>query len=1120
MNWSPFPSARKSVEAAEIPSAGIRVSWNEEEVEFRSEPEFEGWLSSLARLGSDGELALLLVQLEDEGFAQQNTHRVVLPWAQFYRLAGSTDHRDSIVLMRLPAIEAWRPSLISRGTLTDPDFSVAIKGWIDPEGRIPMGNVEITGAVVTAGKRSSILPEPVWRTKEAVAALRNRPVSERGADANRRAWAEIRSHAASSADLGDFLRKTVVLTPERLKIDMRKNDVAGEKMVEVLPGFDGAPERWLEFFDRMTDVPERYEIPDGQGLVHVLLSPEVRTVLREVHRMPGRRVAGTRAEAFVRNPFATLGPDASTVIDAEQFESARDAAGISFARFTARVRRDDKEYPYDFALLVEETIQGVIRSEELRFEDPHDIDRFLAKLEDRMATDAQCCHWEGFDLEILGDTPDQVRILREALSDMREPRGLKLSEIFDLSKYSDRVEGFGVEKPYYSPFIARRSDDAGWFPENVDFGLCYTTEGGETLAIVLDQGSINRFRDDLNAAQDEKRESFIFSGCPKPVPVAWATEALETLSRTREDVGRGSFDPQKPPTANRTSERKGLVVKSNVDTLNYEERRGALVPSGAPPRLPSSLLPTISLKDHQLAGVAWLQHLWQMSPAACRGALLADDMGLGKTIQLLTFMASVIEHEPNSDPFLVVAPVSLLENWKEEISKFFTPGTLRVLTLYGPALAQKRVSRRDLEDDLINAGVTRLLTPNWLGSAQIVLTTYETLRDLEFSLAGQHWSAMICDEAQKIKNPNALVTRAAKKQNARLKIACTGTPVENTLTDIWCLFDFIQPGLLGALKDFGQRYRRPIEAETEEEKERIEELRALIEPQKLRRLKADVAKDLPRKIEVESCRTLPISNRQRSYYADAIAAFRERDGQNNGLHSPLGLLQYLRRLCSDPRSQGHVSTDSESVADIERHSPKMFWLMELLRDIEGREEKVIVFCEFRDLQRTLQRVIGERFGFVPDVINGDTTPDAASANNRQRRIKAFQEKPGFGVIVLSPLAVGFGVNIQAANHVVHFTRTWNPAKEDQATDRAYRIGQVKDVYVYYPVVVAQDFVTFDAKLDTLLKWKRGLSTDMLNGTGVVSSTDFGDLEAPDGGKAFAEGSIAPDDLRSLESDGV
>jgi len=164
---------------------------------------------------------------------------------------------------------------------------------------------------------------------------------------------------------------------------------------------------------------------------------------------------------------------------------------------------------------------------------------------------------------------------------------------------------------------------------------------------------------------------------------------------------------------------------------------------------------------------------------------------------------------------------------------------------------------------------------------------------------------------------------------------------------------------------------------------------------------------------------------------------------------------------------------------------------------------VIVFCEFRSLQRTLQRCIASTFGIHVDVIIGDTSAAADHAASRQKRIRAFQEKPGFGVIVLSPLAVGFGVNIQAANHVVHFTRTWNPAKEDQATDRAYRIGQERDVVVYYPVVVADDFVTFDQKLDQLLDWKRGLSSDMLNGTGEISVSDFLNLQGIDGEEAFA-----------------
>jgi Holliday junction resolvase len=196
----------------------------------------------------------------------------------------------------------------------------------------------------------------------------------------------------------------------------------------------------------------------------------------------------------------------------------------------------------------------------------------------------------------------------------------------------------------------------------------------------------------------------------------------------------------------------------------------------------------------------------------------------------------------------------------------------------------------------------------------------------------------------------------------------------------------------------------------------------------------------------------------------------------------------------------------------------MAWLLGKLEHIQAAGDKAIVFCEFRDLQRTLQRAIHERLGFLPDVINGDTSVATGNANNRQKRIRKFQDAQGFGVIILSPLAVGFGVNIQAANHVVHFTRTWNPAKEDQATDRAYRIGQTKDVFVYYPVVVANDFTTFDQKLDTLLEWKRGLSTDMLNGTGDLGPSDFGDLEAPGGGNAFGSDLIRSDELGELDPD--
>lgn len=172
------------------------------------------------------------------------------------------------------------------------------------------------------------------------------------------------------------------------------------------------------------------------------------------------------------------------------------------------------------------------------------------------------------------------------------------------------------------------------------------------------------------------------------------------------------------------------------------------------------------------------------------------------------------------------------------------------MTLYGPDLSARRVDREAIDERLrIDDGLVRFLRPGWLGQANLVLTTYETLRDYEFSLARESWSVMVCDEAQKIKSPAALVTQAAKSMNARFKIAATGTPVENSLTDLWCLFDFIQPGLLGALNEFGRKYKRPIEAKTNKERKALNELQTLYAPQLLRRTKLEVIKDLPPKTE-------------------------------------------------------------------------------------------------------------------------------------------------------------------------------------------------------------------------------------------------------------------------------
>jgi SNF2 family DNA or RNA helicase len=1082
----------------------------------------DNWLVQPLVFGGQADLVALLGQLEEEGFAQWQENRLLLSWPAFYELLGSPDYSESLSLLRLPPVEAWRPVLNSRGSLNDPDFAITQAGWISPSGNHHQGTTpKTTGARLEVGTNHILLPQYSWETIAAVTDFYQRSPEERSPEANKRGWARIRRLALQAhADLSDFLRKTIVLTPDRLNIGLRKVQFGDSKTVEVLPGFDGAPDGWLDAFDRLSDVHDRYQIAEGEGLVHVLLSPEVQTVLREVKRLPGRRISGERAEAFVRNPFATLGPDAIQVIDPVQFEQAREQAGISYARFIAKERRDQGGDLIGAGLLINECVQGTLRSDELPFNDIGEIEEFVRKLDTKIKRGAQCCIWKGYELEILGDTLDQLTLLQGVLDELRRPPKINLDELFDLSRYSERIEGFGVEKPYYSPFITRKDKDSGWFPENIETVVIYTPEGTtEPIAVTLAEETLEYLSADVHRAQEKGDETVVLPGCPVPLKVTEAEGLINTFREARRDIASGTFNPGPQKRSVPPKEIKKLVIKANVAQVDHHEQRGRLRSSKEifPYTLPKSLKEDVYLKEHQLQGLGWLQYLWSQSPRFCRGGILADDMGLGKTLQLLSFIIVCLETDSSIDPFLVVAPVSLLENWQEEIDRFFIAESIPILTLYGNELSKKMLPKERVMYQGSEVDVGRLLRADWLGSAKLVLTTYETLRDMEFSLAGQQWSAIICDEAQKIKNPNAMVTRASKKQNARLKIACTGTPVENTLTDLWCLFDFVQPGLLGALNTFSTHYRKPIEAEDDEEKAKVQELRTIIEPQIMRRLKAEVAKDLPRKEEVEDCRNLILSDYQRNLYAQAIQQFRSHSPEGSSIsgQNSLRLLQYLRRLCSDPRPPGQMAVEGESLTELESRSPKIAWLMRTLATIKSKGEKAILFCEFRDLQRTLQRAISERFALTPDMINGDTSTKTNSSSNRQTRLKRFQSKEGFGVIILSPLAVGFGVNIQAANHVIHFTRTWNPAKEDQATDRAYRIGQTKDVFVYYPVITAHDFTTFDAKLDKLLSWKRSLSDDMLKGAGDLLPSDFGDLENIDGTNAFTNELVSFEEVMAM-----
>ncbi|MEO5606089.1 MAG: DEAD/DEAH box helicase [Polaromonas sp.] len=1086
---------KPSASSAPLPKKAV-VEFDTEGIRYRSPADTTAeWLAMPFGFGEAADLGSRLAQIFLEGFGQRLDADFLLPWKDVYavlRHPELSDYRDALLI---PHYSQARPKLASRGALIDTDFAVLLDGWVDPHGRPVQPVPKLVGRVLVTQGATTLLPEHLHLLLEELSHFHAITAQERSLAFKEQSFGRIRKLATTSGSpMSDYVARTIVLTPEHLRLEMDRRGEGDARVLEVIPGFDEAPERWLDLFDRLP-LQDSYDVPDGPALVRVVLSPEVKAVLAEVKRMPGRLASGPRAEAFVRNPYAVLGDDAHKVVDTTQFEEARKAAGIKFERFSPHVERGDRGEVARVGLLIEEVDESAGQTDISWFDAPEQLGRFINKLGRCIEDGSQCVTLGQHELEIVGDTPDHLIALETWLREWKNPALWTAIEIFDLNNYSDRIEEIGIEKPFLTPVIARNDEESDWFQENVTLGVRVESPADEfskLIPVAFDE--IPSLQQAVKNAESLQQLSVRLPGLETPVPIEDARSAVDALTRAHAELKLHEFKPPAHSVSKQSVKR--LVIKRNLDEIDYNENRAEFLqmPLDREPFLPKALRPETELKSYQGVGVAWLQHLWEASPARCRGTVLADDMGLGKTLQLLTFISSCFEVDPNLPPALVVAPVALLENWRNELDRFFQPGTLPLLMLYGDSLRELRVSKHELDDDLKSQGVTRLLKKNWVGDAKLVLTTYETMRDLEFSMASQSWSIMVCDEAQKIKNPAALVTRSAKKQKVRFRIACTGTPVENTLADLWCLFDFVQPGMLGALNHFSRTYRQPIEAKTDDQIAKVEELRKVIEPQILHRIKTEVATDLPTPVEDATCKLLEMSPYQLRLYEGALAMLREQRATNPS--AQLQALQAIRKICSDPHGFAEPDTRGISIERLIGESPKMGWLVQCLKllaaDQSGRH-KVIVFCEFRELQLVLQRVIAAFFGIAPSIVNGDTSADPRAGENRQQLIDAFQRKPGFNVIILSPLAVGFGVNIQAANHVVHFTRTWNPAKEDQATARAYRIGQTRTVKVYYPGVISEKFPSFDVRLDQLLSSKRKLATDILNGCNDLKAADFADF---------------------------
>jgi superfamily II DNA or RNA helicase len=1076
--WNTLRGVRPQPQQAAVAASSVKPAFDDEGVLFHAVTD-----ADLAQAHSEHRMALAyLKQLDEEGFITPLVDHWLLPWEQVYQLLALPEQQPSIPLLHLPAIRAFRPVLSSSGSLSDTGFKVTIQGWEDDTGSVVRGPLPRQGAVFTQGDQQALLPEPVWRLVKAVQELHRAQKLSPGERTNQLGWSTVRKFARRArAPMDGFLERTVVVRPEALRLKLNRQLIGDQQVVEVIPEFEDQPDGWLASFDRQQFVADRYVVPSPNGgITHVLIPPEVKSVLDEVRAMPGRRVAGEKASLFLKNPFAFLGPEATKVLDPDEYDQSLEDAGIFFYRFAIRPVFAEAGRIATVELVLTAPAENLAPLAE-NLGDPITMGQFINEVGGKLLAQLPCACWKGYELDLSGFSQrDLVGLENLQQRWMQELAGQDLSRILDLDQYGDRVIGIGPAERVTSPYLQKASSE-NWLPADLlnELGM---------------DGALLSKWDTANQAHYEQFKANIQSAEETGSPTARLPGAeldIEILTAQRIATLWGEKFKQAPTSRNEpSSERTVLLVAGNIDEMEHGHNRGETIRMGlaANADLPSSLRPSTVLREHQLKGVGWLQHLYALSPRLTSGCFLADDMGLGKTLQLLTFIAWCIEKEPDGLPILIVAPVSLLDNWEREMRNFLDPHVGgEVLKLYGHSLLEARTHKRDIPAEIRARGIQNLLRFGWRQNKRVILTTYETLRDQEFSLAREEWDVVICDEAQKIKNPAARVTQATKAMKARFRIACTGTPVENSLTDLWCLYDWIQPGLLGSLNEFGRLFRRPIETKEGDDEAALQKLRSIIEPQMLRRTKQDVAKDLPAKIEDVACKSLQMSSLQNRLYRSEIKSYHEKRALQEQLGSQnaamLGLLHTLKLVCAHP----HAVRPEGQALEV---SPKLNWTLKKLKEIRAKGEKAIIFTELRDIQRTLQLAVLDEFGFRPEVINGDTNASSERGPSRQKLIDAFQAKPGFGVIILSTTAVGFGVNVQAANHVIHFTRPWNPAKEDQATDRAYRIGQERDVHVYYPTVVTDGITTFEQTLDQLLSRKRMLAMDMLNGSGDIELAEF------------------------------
>ena len=644
----------------------------------------------------------------------------------------------------------------------------------------------------------------------------------------------------------------------------------------------------------------------------------------------------------------------------------------------------------------------------------------------------------------------------------------RVADLFvETLEYVDRAIGIGLWQPPKLDFLPRPSNE--WLPESfaLELGGVWVNLTPETVATLRDKvdaaiaegASHVSYQGDQISATSEVREklaSVVAAEAPEPIP-------QDETSKSRD-----GDDKERP-------DRTVVIVHENFVEENW-------APQGAPRQAPEPDVPDsvrTVLLDHQHEALAWQVEGWA---AGHPGLLNADDQGLGKTLQTLAFLAWLkawMSEAPDDErqPVLVVAPTGLLRTWQaEEQTHLAGTGLGARIDAYGPGLRDLRVpglAGRDTDDGAPRLSFEALQSSieQGCGHEWWVLTTYETLSSYQHSFRSIRFSVAVFDEIQKVKNAKSLMALAARGVRADFRIGLTGTPLENHVVDLWAVMDAVVPGRLHTLKQFLDHYGNVTEEKMRELHARlflpVETPDKRFPPVGQRRLKEDVLVGLPRKDYRVYPATMP------SVQAQAYELARQHlvDGARG---AALKLLHHIRGVSLHPEPPDTVQDDLQAYF---ARSARFDSFRRILGRVHARGERALIFTEHRRMQAFVAQWIRSEFGLGEvRIINGMTT-----IARRKAYVSAFQRHlesdGGFDVLILSPRAAGVGLTLTAATHVIHLSRWWNPAVEEQCNDRIYRIGQERDVTVHLPLAIhpAHRERSFDCVLNDLMRRKRSLA---------------------------------------------